>query len=145
MRGVWPWHWNQKPNYSNWSVHKTKERKKHVKYGQMWTFCSLLSSIAMARCIMTSWHKFVRSMRNIILKLCIDCVKHRYLCVSFWPKTEPYCGVRWLFLLPKTRNADKRKAFYYDWEHKRKIETRAVRDTIKHVPEMSRGLEKTLA
>ena len=47
-----------------------KDRKKHVKFGQMWWFCSLFSSTAMVWCIMNSCHKIVRSIRNTTLKLC---------------------------------------------------------------------------
>ena len=56
--GVWLWH---------------QDRKKHVKFRQMWRFCSLFSSIAKAWCIMHSYHKFVWGIRNITLKLCADC------------------------------------------------------------------------
>ena len=56
----------------NGSVLKSQDRKKHVKVGQMWRFCSLFSSIAMVWCIMNSCHMVVRSIRNTTLKLCAD-------------------------------------------------------------------------
>ena len=64
-----------KPNYSNGSVQKSQDRKKHDKSGEMLRFCSLFSSMAMAWWIKNSYHKVVRSIRNTILKLCNDCAK----------------------------------------------------------------------
>ena len=107
-----------KTNHTNRSVQKSQDRKKHAKFGQMWKFCSLFSSITMAPCIMNScasWvHKVVRLIRNNTLKLCADYAKqfvrnaqncgktnlgfctmiihqltHRCLYMSFWPKTKP--------------------------------------------------------
>ena len=88
-----------------------KTEKNHVKFGQMWRFCSLFSSIVMAWWIISSCPKVVRSIRNTTFKLCADCTKqfarnaqnygktkhgfgiivthqltHRCLCMSFWPK-----------------------------------------------------------
>ena len=62
-------------NRNNGSVQKSQEREKHVKFEQMWKFCSFFSSIAMAWCIMNSCHKVLRSIRIISLKLCSDCAK----------------------------------------------------------------------
>ena len=115
---------------------KSQDWKKHVNFGQMWRFCSLFSSIAMAWCD----HKVVRSIRNTTLKLSADCPKqfvrnaqncgktnhwlctmithqltHRCLCLSFWQKqdrnyvsTTIFTGLysRWLFPLPKTEDTD---------------------------------------
>ena len=54
-------------------------------------------------------------------------------------------GPCWLFPLPKTEDLYERKAFYYDWGDKRKIETEAVGDTKKGVSEVFPGLKKKLA
>ena len=54
-------------------------------------------------------------------------------------------GSRWIFPFPKTEDTDERKAFCYDCGDQRKIETGAVGDAKKHVAEVFRGLEKTLA
>ena len=70
--GVWL---KTKSNHRNGSVKKSQSWKKHVKFGQMWKFCSLFSSIAMACCIMKSCHWVVRSIRNTTLKLCFYCAK----------------------------------------------------------------------
>ena len=43
-----------KPNHHNGSVHKSQNRKKHVKFDEMLRFFSLFSSIAMACCIINS-------------------------------------------------------------------------------------------
>ena len=76
IMGVWLYHWNQSPiielKVSRWAK---KSRKEHYKFGQMWRFCSLFSSIAMAWCIMNSCHMVVRPIRNTTLKLCADCAK----------------------------------------------------------------------
>ena len=61
-----------KAQSSQW---KSQDRKKHVKFGQMWRFCSLFSSIAKAWCIMNSCYKVVRSIRNTTLKLWADLLK----------------------------------------------------------------------
>ena len=68
VMGIWLWHWNQNP-IINGSVQKSQDRKKHVKFGQMWRFCPLFSSIAMAWCIMNSCHKVVRSIKNTASQL----------------------------------------------------------------------------
>ena len=57
-----------KSNHPNGSIQKSQSRKKYVKFGQMWRFCSLFSSIAIAWCIMNSCHKVVRPIRNTILQ-----------------------------------------------------------------------------
>ena len=49
--------------------------KQFVKFGQMWRFCSLFSSIAMGWCIMNFCKKVVRSIRYTALKFCADCAK----------------------------------------------------------------------
>ena len=54
---------------------------KNIKFGQMWRFCSLLSSIAMPWCIMNSCHEIVRSIRNTTLKLSET---HRIVDFSPW-------------------------------------------------------------
>ena len=89
--------------------------KQFVKFGQMWRFCSLFSSIAMGWCIMNFCKKVVRSIRYTALKFCADCAKqfvrnaqncgktshgictmirHQLtywcLCVSFRPKTKSW-------------------------------------------------------
>ena len=46
-----------------------------IKFGPMWKFSPLFSSIDMARCIMNSCHKVTRSIRNTALKLCAHCAK----------------------------------------------------------------------
>ena len=132
-----------KHNHTNASVQNREDRKKHIKFGQMWRFCSLCSSIAMAWCIMNSWHKVVWSIRNTTLKLYADCakqfdgnaqnygktnhgfctmitqqLKHRCLCMSFCPP-----------LTFSSEDTEERKAFYYVWEDKRKIETGAIGNT----------------
>ena len=58
-----------KLNYPNGSFQKNQDWKKHVKFGQMWEFCSLFSSIAVAWCIMNSCHNVVPSIRNTTLEL----------------------------------------------------------------------------
>ena len=65
-----------KPYQPNGNVQKSQDWKKHVRFTQMWRFCSLFSSIAMAWCIMDSCDKVVRLIRNATLKLCADCAKH---------------------------------------------------------------------
>ena len=115
---------------------------------------------------MNSYHKVVRLVRNITLKLWADspnqyvrnaqnygktnhgfCTMitlqytHRCLYVGFWPKTK--LGPLWLFPLPKTEDTNKRKVACYDWGEKkknRKIETRTVGDTNKRVSEVFWGL-----
>ena len=57
-----------KPSHPNGSVQK-KDRKKYIKFIQMWRFCSLCSSIAMAWCIMNSCHKVLRSIRKYFLEV----------------------------------------------------------------------------
>ena len=54
-------------------------------------------------------------------------------------------AVCWLFPLHKTKDTDERKAFFYHWGDKRKIETGAIGDTKKRVSEVFRELEITLA
>ena len=54
-----------KPNHPNESVQKSQNRKKHLKFGQMWRFGSLFSLSAM----------FVRSIRNTTLMLCTNYAK----------------------------------------------------------------------
>ena len=112
IMGVWLWNWNQSPSME--PSRRAKAEKEHIKFVEMWRYCSLFSSIAMAWCIMISCYKVARLIRNTTLKLCGDCEKqfvrnaqncektnhrfctmlthqliHRWLCVSFWPKTEP--------------------------------------------------------
>ena len=97
----------------NESLQKRQYWKKHVKFEQMWRFCSLFSSIAIAWFNMNSCHKVVRSIRNATMKLWANCAKqfvknaqncgktnhgfrimimhqftHRCLCVGLWPKTK---------------------------------------------------------
>ena len=55
IMGVWLWHWNQSPILSMEA--SPKNRKKHVKFGEMWSICSLFPTIAKAWCIMNSCHK----------------------------------------------------------------------------------------
>ena len=52
---------------------------------------------------------------------------------------------RLLFPLSKTKDIDERKAFCYNWGDKRKIETRTIGDTKKHISEVFRQLVETLA
>ena len=49
-----------KPNHPDGSVQKNLDRKKHVEFGQMRSFCSLFASIAIMLCIMNPCHKIVR-------------------------------------------------------------------------------------
>ena len=51
------------------SIQKRQNRKKHVKFGQMCMFRSLLSSIVMAWSITNSCYKVLWLIRNITLKL----------------------------------------------------------------------------
>ena len=77
---------------------KNQDRKKHVKFGQMWRFRSLDSSIAMAWCIMNSCHKVVWSIRNTILKLCADCAKQFVRNAQNCGKTnQEFCGMLTVF------------------------------------------------
>ena len=64
-----------KLNHSNGSLQKSQDRKKQFKFDKMWRIFLLFSSIAMAWCIMNSYHKVVRSIGNTILKLFADCAK----------------------------------------------------------------------
>ena len=62
IMGVRLWHWG----------------KTYFKFGQMWMFSSLFSSIAMVWCPMNSFHNVVRAISNSCeadLKLCADLVK----------------------------------------------------------------------
>ena len=125
-----------KPNHPYGSVQKSKDQKTHVKWGQIWRFCSLFSSLAMARCIMNSSHIVVRSVKNTTLKLCADCLKqfvrnaqnrgetsHRFcnmimyqftyrcLCVSFWHKKKQnrnHASITFFFPKQKTLMNGKR-------------------------------------
>ena len=63
--------YKRQPSYLN----QSPRLKIHVKFGQMWRFCLLFSSIAMTWCIMNSCHKVVWSIINTTLKLCADCSK----------------------------------------------------------------------
>ena len=106
--------WNQSTINPIKASRRAKTKKNLVKFGQIKWFSLLLSSIAMAWCIMNSIHKVVRSIKNTTLKLCADCAKQfvrdaqnsgkpnygfctiithhltrRCLCVPFWPKTKP--------------------------------------------------------
>lgn len=60
-----------KPNYPDGRGEKSKDRSKHT---QMWWFCALFSSITLACGIVSSCQTIVRSIRDIILKLCAICV-----------------------------------------------------------------------
>ena len=164
---------------SFWPNQNRNHASATVFIGQMWWFCSLFSSIAMAWCIMNFCHKVIRSMRTITLNLCAECVKQfirnaqnceeikhgsctmitlqhsHHACAWIFGQNQnrnhastTVCtglGLRWLLPLPVTEDTDERKAFCYDWGHKRKIETRAVGDTKKRISEIFRGLRKTLA
>ena len=99
-----------KPNHPYGNIQKSQDRKKHVKFGQMWRFCSLFSSITTAWCTRNSSHKVVRSILSWsyapmaqIIKNPQNygktnhgfCTKITYrltrwcLCVSFCSKTKP--------------------------------------------------------
>ena len=149
-----------KINHPNGSVLKSQDRKTHVMFGQMWKFCSLFSSIAMAWCIMNSCRKVVRSIRNTILKLWIimdlhydNAPAHTSMLVRMFLGQKQNLNHASItvftanfFLFPKLNaNTDERKAFCYDWGDKRKIETGAVGDTRKGISEVFRVLEKLLA
>ena len=54
---------------------RPRPKKASFKFVQMWRFCLLFSSIAMAWCIMNSCNKVVRSIRHTTLKLWTDCAK----------------------------------------------------------------------
>ena len=102
----------------------------------MWKFCSLFSSIAVAWCIMNSFHKVVHWVKNTTWKLCADCAKRRGLWKNqSWilhhdiapdltsllvreflenhASTTVFTelGPRWLFLFPKLKTPMKRKSF----------------------------------
>ena len=134
-----------KPNHPNGSFQKSKHRKNYIKLGQMCRFCTLFSSIAMAWCIMNSYNKDVRSIRNTTLKLCSNWGKqfvrnthhsgktnqgfctssHIDVCAWAFAKkktviiTQPPYSLdlvpSWHLTLQKTWDIDERKAFCYDW------------------------------
>ena len=106
---VWLRHWND----IKWQSSEESRPKKHLKFGRMWRFCLLVSSITITWCIINSCHKVVSSIRNTTLKLRADCPKqfvrneqnfgktnygffiiimnqltHRCLSMSFWPKKK---------------------------------------------------------
>ena len=172
---VWLWHWNQSPIIPMKASRRVKAEKSTSSLVNPWRFCSLLSSIAMACCIMNSCHKVVWSIRNTTLKLCAYCamqfirnaqncgetyhgfctmithqLTQRCFLLEFLGKNRNHgsttgFGPRWLFPLPKTEDTAERKVFRYDWEDKRNIETGAVGNTKRPVSEVFWGLEKTLA
>ena len=41
LEDVWLCHYTQKPNHSNGSIQKSQNQKIHVKFCQMWKYCSL--------------------------------------------------------------------------------------------------------
>ena len=63
---------------------RREDRKTLVKFGQIWRFCPLFSSIAMSQCIMNSCHKVVRSIRNTTLKYAPICEAIRKKCTELW-------------------------------------------------------------
>ena len=58
-----------KAQLSQWRHPVESRPKTHVKFSEVWRFYSLISLIAMSRCIMNSYHKVVLSIRNTILNL----------------------------------------------------------------------------
>ena len=66
-----------KPNHPNGIVQKSQTRKKHDKFCKILRFCSLYSSIAMARCILNSCYKIVWPIKITTLTLCADGNSHR--------------------------------------------------------------------
>ena len=160
--GVWIWLWNQRPIIPIEA--SSQDRKKHVNFSQMWKFCSLVSSIAMACCIMNSCHKVNKVYYLEVMRWLHEAIPQK--------RTELWKNQSWIlhhynipahtsmlvrenvnsasttiftglgpclfFPLPKVEDTDTRKAFCCDWGNKRKIETGAVGDTKKRV---SGGLE----
>ena len=92
IMGVCLWHWNQSPIIPMEASRRAKT-KKHNKFGQIWRFCSLFSSIA----IINSGHKVVRWIRNTTLSYASiarsnSSETHRIVqktIMNFWPKTKP--------------------------------------------------------
>ena len=76
-----------KPNHPNGSVQKSQDRKRHIKFDEMWRFCSLFSSVEMAWGIMNFCHKIIRSIRNTTLKLCADYI-HTYIIGQYSPSVR---------------------------------------------------------
>ena len=93
IMGIGVWHWSQSWIIPMEAYRRAKTEKKHLKCGQMWRFCSLFFSIAMAWCIMNYCHKVVRSIRNTTLKLYVGCVKQ---CV----RNAQNCGKMNQWILP---------------------------------------------
>ena len=139
-----------------WKRPENQDRKKHVKFGQMWRFCSLFSSIVMAWCSCILATRSYGSIRNTTLKLYTDCAMQFVRKAQYYGKTNhgkknhnqppssysPDLAPADFFLYPKTEDTHGRKAFYYDWGDKIIIETGAVGDTEKRVSEVFRGVEK---
>ena len=75
IMAIWLRHWNLALSSQNGSLQKSQDWRKHVEFGQMWGFCTVFPSIAMAWCITKSCHKDERAIRNTILKFCAACAK----------------------------------------------------------------------
>ena len=87
------WHWNKSPIILLEAAKRAKTEKSYVKFGQMWRFYSLFSSIAMAWCNMNSCYKVVRPIRNATLKLRADCAK-QFVRISHrivWKTNHGFC------------------------------------------------------
>ena len=77
-----------------------------------------------------AWTSLIRCWRHsIIIEICL-----KMSCFGQKPPTK-FTGLapRWLLPLPKTEATDERKVVCYVWGDERKIETRAIGDTKKHV------------
>ena len=160
---------NPKPNYPNGSVQKSQDRKTHLKFGQMWRYCPLFSSIAMTWCIMNSCHKeycleVISRLRQAILQKCTELWKKQswilhydkapaqtsMLVPEFLAKNKivimpqpPYSldlGVVDFFLFPKLKTTMKGKRFTMIEEIKEKH--RSCWRYQKRVSGVFRGLEK---
>ena len=114
IMGVWLWHWNQSPIIQMESVQKSQDRKKHVKFSQMWRLCSLFSSITMAWSIMNSCHKVALSIRNTTRKLCIDCAKQ-------FVRNAQNCGKTNQDFAPWQRTSSHIKACAWVFDQKRNL------------------------
>ena len=121
-----------KPNlhHPNGSVQKSQDRKKHVKFGKIWRFCSLFSSIAKAWCILNSCHK----------------VSQGYW-PSFMPQPlySPVLASADFFLFPKLKTPMKVKRFATIEEIKVKSQQKLLAIPKSAFQKSFKDWEKTLA
>ena len=136
-----------KSNHPNGSIQKSQKRNKYIKFGQMWRFCSLFSSIAMVWCIMN----FLPQGHTVNKKYYLEVMRRLREAIT-QKRTEFWKNTSWIlqhvkapahtpllmheFLaknktvimpqppyspdltLPKTKDAAERKAFCHDWGDK---------------------------